>query len=196
MNIPFQLELLAFGAIMKETLLSFAFFTIALGSALAQDSSKPGNSVKLTPEQQNLAAFVGNWELSVEGETKKGHATIKSILGGRFITEDVKITVGEISMEWHGVLGYNKGKKQYTGIWFDNANNITKSESGKSNSSGRSISFRGTHAGKRKFIWNIANDGQKKMTIKMYQLTSSGEKNLVLNISGKKHNPSSNEYRN
>jgi hypothetical protein len=56
------------------------------------DPTTPG------PEHKNLMAFVGTWELTVDGVPQKGSATIKSILGGRFITEDVKIPFGDFAM--------------------------------------------------------------------------------------------------
>ena len=47
--------------------------------------------MKLRPEQKYLLAFVGTWELMIDGTDKKGSVEIKPILGGRFITEDVKL---------------------------------------------------------------------------------------------------------
>src|SRR5262245_217337 len=94
-------------------------------------------------EFANLKAFVGTWELTVDGVKEKGSAEIKSILGGRFITEDVKVPFGSLNMEWHGVLGYDRVKKQYLGIWFDNMGNTTQSGSGEADKTGRILSFRG-----------------------------------------------------
>jgi hypothetical protein len=73
------------------------------------DMTKPG------PEHINLMAFVGTWELTVEGVEKKGSAEIKSILGGRFITEDIKLPFGDVDMDWHGVIGYDRVKKTIHG---------------------------------------------------------------------------------
>src|SRR5262245_53982914 len=107
------------------------FTAIACATIIARADGQDGNdSVKAGepgPEFANLKAFVGTWELTVEGVKEKGSAEIKSIIGGRFITEDVKVPLGSFSMEWHGVLGYDRAKKQYTGIWFDNMGNTTQS---------------------------------------------------------------------
>src|SRR5262245_41794908 len=114
--------------------LSLAALFCAVGFAasggtctLADDSVKAGEPGS---ELANLKAFVGTWELTVEGVQEKGSAQIKSILGGRFITEDVKLSFGNLKMEWHGVYGYDRVKKQYTGVWFDNMANTTESSSG------------------------------------------------------------------
>ncbi len=138
------------------------------------------------PEHANLKAFIGTWELTVEGVKEKGSAEIKSILGGRFITEDVKVPFGGFSMEWHGVLGYDRAKKQYTGVWFDNMANTTESSTGEADQTGRVISFRGVHSGNVKFLWRISNDGKKAMIIEMFQVGSDGKETPVMKVRGEK----------
>lgn len=152
----------------------------------AQNSKEPIPANDLGPEHANLHAFVGAWELTIEGVNEKGAAEIKSILGGRFITEDVKVPVGGLTMEWHGVLGYDRAKKQYTGVWFDNANNTTKSDSGDADKTGRILSFRGAHAGNAKFLWRISNDGRKAMTIEMFQVAKDGQETPMMKVRGER----------
>ncbi len=164
----------------------FAIFTTTFG----QESSDSSDAIKLTPEQKNLAAFVGTWELSVEGVEAKGRAEIRPILGGRFITEDVTLPLGDFDMEWHGVIGHNEAKMQYTGVWFDNANNTTYSNSSEASESGRAITFRGEQFGHGKFIWRISNDGRKTMTIEMFQVADDGKETQVMKVSGTKRSPS------
>jgi hypothetical protein len=164
---------------------AIAFATI-IASANGQD---PKDSVKAGepgPEYANLKAFVGTWELTVEGVKERGSAEIKSILGGRFITEDVKVPFGGFSMEWHGVMSYDRAKKQYTGVWFDNMGNTTKSDTGEADKTGRIISFRGQHAGRAKFLWRISNDGMKAMTIEMFGVAQDGKETLVMKVRGEK----------
>jgi hypothetical protein len=152
----------------------------------AVNGQEPGKGDETKPELANLKAFVGTWELTVEGVKEKGTAEIKSILGGRFITEDVKVPFGGISMEWHGVLGYDRAKKQYTGVWFDNMSNTTRSDTGEADRTGRILSFRGEHAGNAKFLWRISNDGQKAMTIEMFTVAPDGKETLVMKVRGEK----------
>ena len=165
------------------TAIAWATITASVDGQDPKDSVKAGD---LGPELANLQAFVGTWELTVEGVKEKGSAQIKSILGGRFITEDVKVPFGTISMEWHGVLSYDRVKKQYTGVWFDNAGNTTLSGSGEADKTGRILSFRGEHAGNAKFLWRISNDGIGAMTIEMFQVAKDGKETLVMKVRGEK----------
>ncbi len=172
--------------VMQRSIFTLIVSAIVIAAANGQESSDSPIEIELSPEQQNIAAFVGSWELAVDGVEKKGSAEIKPILGGRFITEDVKIPYGDLDMEWHGVMGYNQVKKQYTGIWFDNANNTTLSTSGAADESGRIITFGGEQVGLGKFIWRISNDGQKSMTIEMFQLADDGKETQVMKVTGTK----------
>jgi len=89
-------------------------------------------------------------------------------------------------MEWHGVMGYDRVKKQYTGVWFDNMANITKSDTGEADKTGRILSFRGEHANNARFLWRISNDGKKAMTIEMFEVAKEGKETLVMKVLGEK----------
>jgi hypothetical protein len=163
------------------------FTAIAIAVIVANvEGQEPKEPKAIEPGPENLKAFVGTWELTVEGVKEKGSAEIKSIVGGRFIAEDVKVPFGGLSMEWHGVIGYDRVKKQYTGVWFDNMNNTTQSSSGEADKTGRIISFRGEHAGNAKFLWRISNDGMKAMTIEMFTVAKDGKETLVMKVRGEK----------
>ena len=159
------------------------FYVVGFSASACWADDKPND---LGPELANLQAFVGTWDLTVEGVKEKGSAEIKSILGGRFLTEDVKLPFGSINMEWHGVLSYDRVKKQYTGVWFDNMGNTTQSGSGEADKTGRVLSFRGEHAGNAKFLWRISNDGMKAMTIEMFAVAKDGKETLVMKVRGEK----------
>ncbi len=175
---------------MQRLFLALVVSATIIATAFGQASADSANAIKLTPEQKNLAAYVGTWDLSVEGVDKKGIAVIKPILGGRFITEDVKLPFGDFDMEWHGVIGHNDAEKQYSGIWFDNANNTTQSDSGEAHESGRIITFRGEQVGHGKFIWRISNDGKNAMTIEMFQVADGGIETAVMKVLGTRRSPS------
>jgi hypothetical protein len=65
-------------------------------------------------------------------------------------------------------------------------NNTTQSRSGDADASGRIISFRGEHAGNAKFLWRISNDGERTMTIEMFQVADDGKETSVMKIVGEK----------
>ena len=171
---------------MHRLLITAIACATTIASASGQDAREPAKAGQPGTEYANLKAFVGTWELTVEGVKEKGTAEIKSILGGRFITEDVRVPFGSINMNWHGVMTYDRVKKQYTGIWFDNMGNTTKSDSGEADTTGSVISFRGEHAGNAKFLWRISNDGMKAMTIEMFQVATDGKETLVMKVRGEK----------
>ena len=165
------------------TAIAYATIIVSFGG---QDLKDPVKASDTGPEHANLKAFAGTWELTIDGVKEKGSAEIKSILGGRFITEDVKLPFGNFNMDWHGVIGYDHVKKQYTGVWFDNMSNTTKSDSGEADKTGRILSFRGEHVGKAKFLWRISNDGKKAMTIEMFEVAKDGKETLVMKVRGEK----------
>jgi hypothetical protein len=167
-------------------LLITAIASAALITAANGQDVKDLKAGELGAEYANLKAFVGTWELTAEGVKEKGKAEIRSILGGRFITEDVSVPFGGFQMEWHGVLSYDRVKKQYTGIWFDNLGNTTKSVSGEADQAGGVISFRGEHAGNARFLWRISTDGTKTMTIEMFSVAKDGKETRVMKVRGEK----------
>ena len=154
-----------YGVIMQRLPFTVIAYAAIIACVDGHDPKDPVMASDTGPEHANLKAFAGTWELTIDGVKEKGSAEIKSILGGRFITEDVKLPFGNFNMDWHGVIGYDRVKKQYTGVWFDNTGNTTKSDTGEADGTGRILSFRGEHVGKAKFLWRISNDGKKAMTI-------------------------------
>lgn len=171
---------------MQQLILPMIVCFVVLVIIAKVDGQEPAKVTERGPEFANLQAFVGKWELSVEGVDEKGVAEIKSILGGRFITEDVKVPFGNFNMEWHGVLGYDLAKKQYTGVWFDNMSNTTKSDTGEADETGRILTFRGEYAGEAKFLWRISHDGKSAMTIEMFDVSKDGKETPVMKVRGEK----------
>jgi len=156
-------------------------------------SGRGDDNMKTTepgPEHEPLKAFAGTWELTVDGVKEKGSAEFKTILGGRFLIEDTKLPFGDFTMEWHGVYGYDRTKKQYTGIWVDNANNTTVSSTGEADKTGRAFTFRGEQqnpgGGKSKFIWRLSHDSRKALTIEMFEVSKEGKESLSMTVTGAK----------
>jgi hypothetical protein len=94
--------------IMLRSIFTVIACVTIIANVHGQDSSDGASATKPGPEHKYLMAFVGTWELTVEGVEEKGSAVIKPILGGRFITEDIKLPFGDFDMDWHGVIGYDR----------------------------------------------------------------------------------------
>ncbi|MBA2117171.1 DUF1579 family protein [Bremerella alba] len=77
---------------------------------------------------KHLQAMVGkykttsNWILPGKGEESvdEGTAEFKSILGGRFVTQEFTSTYNGQPMEGFGILGYENAEQNFVGIWIDN----------------------------------------------------------------------------
>ena len=158
--------------------------TVVLSLTASVGADDTAKATDARPELAVLQSLVGTWELSVEGSKAVGTAEIKSILGGLFITEDVNVTIGGLPMQWHGVMGYDRAKKQYTGTWFDNMANTTRSHSGEVDKTNRILTFRGNYMGSGTFLWRITQDGTSGMTIEMFDVAKDGKETQVMKVRG------------
>lgn len=86
-----------------------------------QEAGTPG------PEHKLLNSLVGEWKVtskSWHGEKSKpttstGTATFTALLGGRFVQQNFKGTMGEMPYEGTGMLGYNNTTKKFESSWHD-----------------------------------------------------------------------------
>jgi len=176
-----------------------AVFLIALGTSrgsLAQEKPDPREFAKLGvpgPEHERLKPLIGAWTLTLEGGKKEGRAEYKSILGGRFVTEGVRLPFGEaITFKWLGIYGYDRYKKKYTAVWVDNFDTTTESGEGDADATGKIITFRGEHHDPRigktaPFRWRLTVDGEK-LTIEMFEVDAAGKEKLALSVKGTRAN--------
>jgi hypothetical protein len=148
-------------------------------------------------EHEKLRALFGTetWFVTAvpEGGSagQRGTAVYKSILGGRFVTEEVKLPFGGITFEWFGIYGYDKRKKKYTAVWVDNFDTTTESGEGEVDARGKAITFKGEHLDPRTgklaaFKWRIARDNVATLSITMYEVDATGKEKIVLVVRGTK----------
>lgn len=78
------------------------------------------------PEQAWLAERVGTWTATVkmwmgpgEPQVGAGVTVYSMILGGRFLAEEVKSTIGDQPFEARGLTGYNGATKKFETAWVD-----------------------------------------------------------------------------
>ena len=87
---------------------------------LYMEMAKPGKPHK------ELMSTVGQWNAEVtsycggSSSTTQGTATYESILGGRYLVQRTKGTMGGMPMEGFQILGYDNVHKEYVSVWLDN----------------------------------------------------------------------------
>ena len=85
----------------------------------------------MTPAEhhKHLGFLVGSWNVESKvwmngpdapPEITKGSSTMKPILGGRFIQQDMKGSMMGKPMNGVGMMGYDNFKQAYVGFWVDN----------------------------------------------------------------------------
>jgi hypothetical protein len=171
-----------------------ALATLALSQEQSADKRKgfarlgqPG------PEHERLKALVGTWEITSTGvgQESKGSAVYKSILGGRFVTEEVKVPFGGQTMEWLGIYGYDQQKKKFTAVWVDNLDTTTETAEGVAEASGRVFNFKGEHVDPRSgkmsaYTWRVSLNGVDSLEIVMLEDDGAGTQKELVRITGRK----------
>jgi hypothetical protein len=160
------------------------------GTDQAKDYAKLGRPGR---EHECLKALVGTWELTASGtgSDARGSAVYKSIFDGRFITEEVKVPLGQFTMEWMGIYGYDPHKKKYTAVWVDNMDTTTESGEATPSPTGREFNFRGEHVDPRSgkmaaYTWRVALTNDDALEIVMYHRDGTAKEQEVLRIVGRK----------
>jgi hypothetical protein len=80
------------------------------------------------PEHQQLAKLAGKWKMQVTAwmtpgappEKSDGTAEFTSILGGRYLRQEVKGTMGGQPFEGQGTMGFDNVTKERFATWTDN----------------------------------------------------------------------------
>ena len=103
------------------------------------------------PEHAELAKLAGKWKLAVStwmtpaGPPLKseGTAEFKTLLGGRYVQEEVHGDVGGQPFEGIGIQGYDNVTKQRVGTWMDSMSTGLMVTHGKCAAGAKKCSFRG-----------------------------------------------------
>lgn len=111
----------------------------------------------MTPGEhhKHLEQFVGTWDLTMKWwmspdmppSESKVSSVARTVLGGRFLVEDVKGTIDmggqEMPFEGMATMGYDNMKKQYVSTWIDNMNTGVWTEHGTCDGYGKVMTFTG-----------------------------------------------------
>lgn len=114
-------------------LLTAIFLMLSLSTAFAAEMSKeemmkkmqeagtPGEAHKILAEMEGEWTFTSkNWETAdSKPEVGSGTSSIKMILGGRFLQQELKSKMMGMDYSGMGFTGYDNLKKEYSVIWLD-----------------------------------------------------------------------------
>lgn len=131
------------------------------GLSLAQDAKNPPSTAEIAklmaeagkpgPEHGKLEPLVGSWTYTARFWMEPGKPPMETqgtierkwILGGRYLEEKVTGTGfdGKPGFEGVGLVGYDKGRKQYTSVWACNMCTSACNGLGTADTSGTKFTF-------------------------------------------------------
>jgi hypothetical protein len=164
-----------------------------------------GEQEKMAPEwlketvpgehHKHLEALTGKWNQTIkmrsspdaEWTESKGVAEYKSVLGGRFVVEEVKCEVFGQPFEWMGFLGYDNSQKKHTAVWVDNFGTGMEYAEGQCDPAGKVITYIGEQddpmtGSKSKYKWVITVESKDKMRIDMHEIDADGKESNNMQI--------------
>lgn len=146
-----------------------------------------------------LASLAGDWDQTIhiysqDGKPpmeSKGTAKYRVILGGRFVTEEVKMPLGDTTFEWTGMYGFDNRKNKYVAFWADNLGTDFEQGEGENGLAGNDISFVGKQiepstGEETRFRWTMKLESQSQVTIVMNVFGPDGKEVKMLEIEQKR----------
>ncbi len=118
------------------------------GKAMMEAMMKVGAPVAF---HAHLKPLAGNWKtvtkhwMQAESEPSVSEGTCekKMILGGRYLQETFTSSAMGMPFKGVGIIGYDKGKQQYTSVWVDSMTTMMMIDSGTCDASGKVFTFHG-----------------------------------------------------
>lgn len=147
-----------------------------------------------------LASLAGDWDQTIhiyshDGTPpmeSKGTAKYRVILGGRFVTEEVKMILDDkTTFEWTGMYGFDNRKNKYIAFWADNLGTDFEQGEGENGLGGNDISFIGRQiepstGEETKFRWTMKLESQSEVSIVMNVFGADGKEVKMLEIEQKR----------
>lgn len=133
-----------------------------------------------------IKALEGEWTIKgtaheMDGSTSEstGTATFKSILGGRFIAQEVKATSTKMGpFEGRGIMGYENATKQFVHSWCDDMGTGFYTGTGQETEPGKAWTFKSkmnTPMGEMTARDEMKVTGDKTFTFTMYMSFAPGQ---------------------
>ena len=118
-------------------------------------------------EHEKLQSLVGSWKTvskfwsapDAKPEIQKGTSTSSWILGKRFVREEFSGKWNGQPFQGIGIIGYDKGKKEYTSSWLDTMSTNVMTSQGQFDASGKNLEM------KTKFYCPFANAEKEAFTV-------------------------------
>lgn len=174
-------------------LAAVALFTA--GSLLAQEKQSPAGQPDMqemmkrweaarTPGEPHklLAAMAGDWDVETkywmggpgsEVSVTKGTTTMKMILGGLFLQQELTSEVMGMPMHGIGITGYDNTKQKYVAYWIDNTSSAQFTMEGEMDGVGTTCTY-----------WGVMDEpmtGEKNKPVK-YTLTMVNKDRHIFRI--------------
>ncbi len=155
-----------------------------------QDKSAPGK------EHEALKPLAGTFtctskfymDPSQPPFESSGSMERKWMMGGRYLSEEFKGTMGGTVFEGFGITGYDKIQKQYHAYWIDNVGSGTWTQIGTADATGKSFTFTGENFDpmtmskkKGKAVTEVVNND--KHVMKMYETGPDGKEFMTFEMS-------------
>jgi len=208
-EVPMQRRL-----IFKSLGVAFVAGLLALSGYAQEKKAEPPPSAEMqemmrkwqeamTPgaEHKHLAYFTGTWATETKmwmngpdapPEVVKGSSTLKPVLGGRFIQQEMKSTM--MGQPWNGVglLGYDNFRKAYVGSWVDNSSTAILTMEGSANPDHTVYTLEGksddpTTGEKGKtmqYVWRIID--KKTHIFEIHDLSIKDKNNTMVEVTYRK----------
>jgi hypothetical protein len=156
-----------------------------------QEAMTPGDAHK------KLEALVGTWDAEVKtwmggptGEPMVSKATseVKSVLGGRYVMEEVTGVMMNQPFNGVGYTGYDNFNKKYVGFWIDNMGTGMTTLEGSADKAGTTFTMWGKmdevatgEKGKKvKYVTRVIDND--KHVFEMFDVTTYGDKKPTMQI--------------
>jgi len=103
------------------------------------------------PEHQKLAKLAGTWKLQVTSwfapgappQKSEGTAEFNSLLGGRYLTEEVRSSMGDQPFEGRGLSGFDNVTRENFVVWVDSMSTGPMLMRGKCAASAKTCTLKG-----------------------------------------------------
>ena len=150
------------------------------------EAATPGEAhAKLKP-MAGKWTFVTKWRMAADQPWSEstGKAEFKWIMGDRFLVQDIKgnpdPSMGGMSFEGHGMMGYDNVSKKYYSTWADNMGTGIMTSTGTIDGSGKTITYSGEYndpmTGQNKTAKSVTKiEGDDKFVFQMFDKAPDGK---------------------